>query len=116
MTNIPVEPQPDVPAVNHDDLPDNAQLVDVRERDEWDLGHAPDAIHVPLSQIESRLDELPTYRPLVIVCRSGARSGRVVAFLNASGYDAVNLTGGMLAWKNANRPLTHLGSGTPEVR
>ncbi|MCA0438731.1 MAG: rhodanese-like domain-containing protein [Actinobacteria bacterium] len=116
MTKIPGELQPDVPAVTHDSLPDNAQLVDVRERDEWDLGRAPDAVHIPLGEIETRLDELPTSRPLVITCRSGGRSSRVVAYLIGEGYDAVNLTGGMLAWKNENRPLTVTGSGTPEVR
>ena len=85
MTNIPDAPQPDVPSVTQDTLPDNAQLVDVREQQEWDLGHAPDAIHIPLAQVESRLGELPASRPLVIVCRSGARSSRVVAFLNQLG-------------------------------
>lgn len=116
MTQIPAEPQPDVPSLTHETLPDNAALVDVREQSEWDLGHAPDAIHLPLGEIETRLAELPAGRPLVVTCRSGGRSSRVVAFLIAQGYDALNLTGGMLAWKNSNRPLTHAGSGTPEVR
>lgn len=116
MTKIPVEPQPMVSSVTHDDLPDNAQIVDVRERDEWDLGHAPGAILIPLGEIEYRMSELPTYRPLVIACRSGGRSSRVVAFLNRNGFDTVNLTGGMIAWKNANRPLTRVGSGAPDVR
>lgn len=117
MTNIPVEPQPDVPSVTHAGLPDNAQLIDVRERDEWDLGHAPRAVHIPLAELVSRLGDLPSSRPLVVTCRSGERASRAVAFLNANGYDAVTLVGGMLSWKIANRPMAiSAGSGTPEVR
>ncbi len=116
MTRIPATPQPHVPAVPHFDLPDNACLVDVREADEWDLGHAPGAVHLPLGEIEGRLDELPADRPLVVTCRSGGRSSRAVAFLRESGYEAVNLDGGMLEWQRQNRPLTHDGHGQPLVR
>jgi rhodanese-related sulfurtransferase len=75
-----------------------AKLIDVRERDEWDAFHAPEAQLLPMSELRERLDELPQDEQVLIVCHSGGRSARVTAFLNAEGYDAVNVAGGMLAW------------------
>ncbi|HWR84423.1 MAG TPA: rhodanese-like domain-containing protein [Rhodoglobus sp.] len=75
-----------------------AKLIDVRERDEWDAVHAPEAVLLPMSELQERLGELPHDEELLIVCHSGARSARVTAFLNREGYDAANVAGGMLAW------------------
>lgn len=116
MSAIPADRQPDVPAVSQGDLPDNTVMLDVREPDEWALGRAPRAVHIPLGQLTSRLGDLPSVVPLVVVCRSGVRSSRAVAFLREQGIDAVNLEGGMLSWYTANRPMSHDGSGAPEVR
>ena len=80
-------------------------LVDVREQDEWDAGHAPEAIFLPMSQIQERLDELPDGRMLVI-CHSGGRSARVTEYLLGQGHDAVNVEGGMLAWPHAGGSVT----------
>lgn len=115
MTRIPAERQPDVPSVPHFDLPDNHVLVDVRNQDEWDRGHAPDAVHLPLGSLEERLAEVPAGRPIVVTCRGGGRASRAVAFLRAEGFDAVNLDGGMLEWHRQNRPLQHDGPGAPTV-
>ena len=49
-------------------------LLDVREQDEWDAGHAPGAHHIPLGQLGTRQAEIPTDREVVAVCRSGRRS------------------------------------------
>lgn len=107
----------DIPSIENYSLPDNARLLDVREQDEWNLGHAPHASHIPLGDLPSRLTELPEQRPLHVICRSGGRSGRAVAFLRANGVDAVNVSGGMLAWQAAGRPMTSgEGSGTPFVQ
>ncbi|MBW3086841.1 Thiosulfate sulfurtransferase GlpE [Austwickia sp. TVS 96-490-7B] len=111
--NVTADMNPTVPTVTHHDLPDNAVLIDVREHDEWDRGHAPHALHIPLGDLHARLDDLPDQRPLVIVCRSGHRSARAVAYLNDNGYDAVNLADGMIGWHQGNRPLVHDGPGTP---
>ncbi|MDT0993966.1 rhodanese-like domain-containing protein, partial [Pseudomonas aeruginosa] len=55
----------------HQAVVDGAVLLDVRERDEWRAGHAPQARHVVLSQLEDHLADLPADRPIVTVCRSG---------------------------------------------
>lgn len=115
MTPIPQERRPDVPSLPHFNLPDNHVLLDVREQEEWDRGHAPDAVHIPLGELERRLDELPRSQPLVVTCRSGGRSSRAVTFLREKGYDAYNLDGGMLEWHAGNRPMAHAGPGTPTV-
>ncbi|HYO86176.1 MAG TPA: rhodanese-like domain-containing protein [Dermatophilaceae bacterium] len=115
MSAIPAERQFDVPAVSQDQLADNTVMLDVREPDEWALGRAPRAVHIPLGQLEDRIAEVPAEVPLVVACRSGVRSSRAVAFLQQHGLAAVNLEGGMLSWHQANRPMCHDGSGTPEV-
>lgn len=108
---------PEVPAVENSALPDNALILDVREIDEWNLGHAPNAAHIPLGELPSRLRELPEKRPLHVICRSGGRSSRAVTFLLENDVDAINVSGGMLGWQAAGRPMTRgEGSGTPLVR
>jgi rhodanese-related sulfurtransferase len=106
----------DVPAVGVDELPLDAVLLDVREDDEWTAGHAPAARHVPMSQLTGRLDEVPAADPLYVICRSGSRSARVVAFLSQQGVPAVNVAGGMQSWAAAGRPLVAERAGaTPGV-
>ena len=78
------------------------QLLDVREAAEFGqgLGHIDGALLLPLGQLESRLGELPRERPIVTVCRSGARSARAAAMLAKAGFaDVANLRGGMLRWR-----------------
>jgi rhodanese-related sulfurtransferase len=97
-------------------LPEDARPVDVREADEWAAGRAPGAVHIPMSELTGRLGELPGDQdPLYIICRSGGRSARVVEFLVAQGYPAVNVDGGMQAWAAAGRPLVADGPGAPEI-
>ncbi len=88
-----------------------AFLLDVRENEEWDGGHAPQATHVPMGEIQGRISEVPVDRTVVCVCRVGGRSGAVAKALVAGGYDARNLDGGMLAWAAAGLPVvTHAGT------
>ena len=75
-----------------------AFLLDVRELDEWDAGHAPEAVWIPMGELQARVDELPHDRRIVAICRSGARSHTVAAALLGAGFDAVNLDGGLRAW------------------
>jgi rhodanese-related sulfurtransferase len=95
-----------VPEVAVGEVADDAYLLDVRDNDEWAAGHAPAAHHLPMMEIPLRRDEVPLDRDVVVVCRVGARSAQVVAYLRANGWDrAVNLAGGMWAWQVAGRPL-----------
>jgi rhodanese-related sulfurtransferase len=81
-----------------------ALLLDVRNDDEWTVGHAPAAVHMPLGDVSTRHSELPTDRRIVVICRSGGRSGKATEALVGAGYDAVNLAGGMLAWVQLGLP------------
>jgi rhodanese-related sulfurtransferase len=103
-----------VPEVSVSDLPADAVLVDVREHDEWMAGHVDGAVHVPLSEVPQRLGDLPDGDPLYILCRSGNRSGRAAAWLNAQGVESVNVAGGMQAWAAAGKPMTS-SEGVPHV-
>lgn len=91
------------PAPAYRDVVDGAtQLVDVREPDEVAAGTLPGAVNIPLGDLPHRLDELDPSRRVVLLCRSGGRSGRAAEFLAAQGFrDVVNLTGGMLAVADA---------------
>lgn len=73
-------------------------LIDVREADEVAEGTIPGAVHIPLGEVEARIDELDKSKPYIIICRSGARSGRATEFLEGEGYNATNMAGGMLEW------------------
>jgi rhodanese-related sulfurtransferase len=90
-------------------------LLDVREHNEWDAGHAPDARLLPMSQIQSRIDEVPADTPILVVCHSGARSARVTDWLLQEGYDAANISGGMVAWQLAGGPIESEGPDAPRV-
>jgi glyoxylase-like metal-dependent hydrolase (beta-lactamase superfamily II)/rhodanese-related sulfurtransferase len=81
---------------------DRVQIVDVREADEFTgpLGHIRGATLIPLGQLSARLGELDKARPVVAVCRSGARSAQATNLLKQAGFaKAANLSGGMLAWR-----------------
>ena len=91
-------------------------LLDVREIDEWKAGRAVGAVHIPMSEVPARLDEIDLDEPVYVICRSGVRSARVAAWLNEHGGDAWNVAGGTLAWLAANRPMEADGDGVPLVR
>lgn len=78
---------------------DTLHMIDVREADEVAVGIIPGAIHIPLGELPERLGELDQSTPYVFICRSGGRSGRAAEFLEAQGYDATNMVGGMLDWQ-----------------
>ena len=108
-----------VPAVGPDAVPEGSVLLDVREDDEWESGHAEGARHIPMGELPARfaeVAELADAGELVVVCRSGGRSARVVAWLAQNGVDSVNLHGGMGAWEAAGRPLVSETGGVPFVR
>ena len=80
----------------------SVQVLDVRERDEWDgaLGHIRGAKWIPLGELPARIGELERGRPVVAVCRSGARSAQAVSVLSKAGFkDVANLAGGLVRWR-----------------
>ena len=84
----------------------SAQLVDVREPDEWADGHIPEAIHIPLGDLAERAKELIRETPVITICRSGHRSLAAANELIAQGFrDVASLNGGMLAWAKAGHPI-----------
>ena len=86
----------------------NVQVVDVRERDEFEgpLGHIRGARLIPLSELAAHASELSRDKPIVAVCRSGARSAQAVVLLQKAGFqDVANLAGGMLRWRSEGNPV-----------
>jgi hydroxyacylglutathione hydrolase len=111
MTNLPGQAADGPLEIDHQaaatKLSDqSAVFVDVREPDEWDDGHIPGALHIPLGELSERLGEVPGTTDLILVCRSGGRSAVATEFLLHNGYSrAANLAGGMLAWQEAGHPI-----------
>jgi rhodanese-related sulfurtransferase len=98
-----------VPQADIADVPstfdESVVLLDVREDDEWQRGHAPGARHIPMGQVPARLDDIDPTATLYVVCGMGGRSQRVSQYLAQNGYAPINVSGGMLAWASAGRPV-----------
>jgi rhodanese-related sulfurtransferase len=90
-------------------------LLDVREIDEWNRGHAPDAHLIPIGSIMDRIDEIPSDVQIVVICHSGYRSWQVTKALIDAGYDAVNVAGGMEAWQSAGGVVVTGGLDSPHA-
>ena len=78
-------------------------LLDVRTDGEWADARIPGAVHISMDQLTGRLEEVADR--VVCVCAVGARSARVAQYLNAQGYQAVNLDGGIYAWADDGLPI-----------
>ena len=86
----------------------NALILDVRDENEFNVGHIRGAKLIPLLKLKERIGELERYRerPIVIVCRSGSRSSTACALLgNREFGQTYNLAGGMMAWQKAELPV-----------
>ncbi len=109
----------DIPRVTLDGvpvpLPEDLVVLDVREAVEWHHGHIEGAQHIPLGDVPARLGEVPTERPVLVVCKMGGRSAQATGYLVQNGVDAVNLDGGMLEWQVAGRPMVSESGGSPHV-
>ena len=105
MTRHPNVPEIDVHEAKRR-VDEGDRFIDVREDDEYEALRIPGAVLIPLSEFMDRYrDELDADRAVVVHCRSGARSARVVQFLLQQGYDAVNVEGGILAWEEEGLPV-----------
>ena len=108
--SIPTVPVDGVP----DPLPQGVSVLDVREDVEWAHGHIDGAVHIPLSQLTTRVGDLPEGQ-LLVVCKIGGRSAQATMYLTAQGYQAVNLDGGMIDWASAGRPMVSETGQPPMV-
>jgi hydroxyacylglutathione hydrolase len=85
---------------------DEVTLIDVRNEDEWLLGHIPGAVHIPLGRLEERMHEVDTSRPVVVHCETGSRSAVAASLLKARGVkDVSNLGGGIVGWEKSGRAI-----------
>lgn len=84
-------------------------ILDVREEDEWELGHIEGAELVPMSQLQLRWQEIDRDKDWICVCRSGSRSYYAADALQRAGYSIANMTGGMLEWQDQKLPITDPG-------
>lgn len=93
--------------VTIDDLADaishGAYVLDVREQDEYDEGHVPGVVHIPLGELEDRISEVEDGSRVFVICRSGARSQKGADILEANGIDCVSVAGGTLGWIASGR-------------
>ncbi|REC32626.1 hypothetical protein CF160_09345 [Enterococcus pseudoavium] len=76
-------------------------ILDVREVDEFQRGHIPEATNLPLSELAARFKELDQQTHYYVICHSGARSANASTFLSQQGFTVTNVMGGMSAWKGA---------------
>jgi rhodanese-related sulfurtransferase len=81
------------------------QLIDVREQYEWDAGRIPGARHLELGQVASHADTIHRETPVVFYCRVGGRSAMAANAFERAGYEAYNMTGGLLGWEAQGLPL-----------
>lgn len=88
-----------------DEVPADAQLVDVRERFEYDAGHAKGAVNIPRSELARRMKEIDASREVYVICQSGGRSADACAEMARAGLGAINVTGGTVAWHEAGLPI-----------
>jgi rhodanese-related sulfurtransferase len=99
----------DVPEITVDEADERRQqgapVLDVREPDEYENGHVPGAVHIPLGDVPDRLDEVPE-GDLLVICQGGGRSRKASEFLIAQGRTATNVAGGTGAWIESGRAVT----------
>ena len=100
-----VEPQEATTMINHRE----GIVVDVRPMADFSQGHIISAINIPINGFKNQIEQLSKHKgkPIIISCRSGAQSAQACRQLKNAGFEEVyNLKGGMLAWQNANLPVT----------
>lgn len=87
-------------------------VVDVRNRSEYEAGHLPGSLHIPVGYLEQRLKEIPRDKPLVMQCQSGARSAIATSVMQKLGVTNIeNLSGGFLAWQASGREVVREDAG-----
>ncbi len=83
----------------------DAYILDVREPEEVARARIEHAVHIPLGSLVARLDEVPRDRTVYLMCHVGGRSAQATQYLEAQGFDAVNIAGGIVEWYRAGLPV-----------
>ena len=92
-------------SVQVNEVPENAQLIDVREPDEFSDTHAKGAVNLPLSNFVALTDKIDFDQPIYVICKSGGRSVEASQYLEeVHGTEAINVLGGTQAWVDAGLP------------
>jgi rhodanese-related sulfurtransferase len=86
------------------EVPADAQLIDVREVDEFAEVHAATAVNMPMSDFMSYVPRIDKDREVYVICRSGGRSAQVGQYLESAGFDVINVAGGTQDWVAAGLP------------
>lgn len=105
-----------LPHAEVSEIPSDAKILDVREDFEWEAGHIDGAQHIPLGELSNRYGEVPLDEDVYVICRTGGRSLKATAFLAQSGFDPINVIGGMGAWADADRPMVSESHDAPTVK
>jgi rhodanese-related sulfurtransferase len=88
-----------------DALSADAYVLDVRRDDEYAEKRVPGVVHIPMDQLDARIDEIPRDKKIWVLCAAGARSLRVAEALENAGFDAVSVAGGTNQWAEEGRPV-----------
>jgi rhodanese-related sulfurtransferase len=83
-----------------------AHVVDVREQDEFDAGHVPNAHLIPLNTVPDRMSEIPEGETVWLICQGGVRSMKAANYLEAQGYSVVSVAGGTGSWIGAGKSVS----------
>ena len=84
---------------------DSAQVIDVRERYEWDAGRLDGTLHIEMERLASKAGTVDTDRPVIFYCRIGARSAMAAQAFRGIGIDAYSMAGGIQRWAGESRPM-----------
>jgi rhodanese-related sulfurtransferase len=90
--------------INHED----AKVIDIRAKDEYNKGHLPNAINIPARDMQKRVGELEAFKevPVILICKTGTTAGATGAVLAKEGFTKLfKLRGGILDWQGSNLPL-----------
>jgi hydroxyacylglutathione hydrolase len=101
-------PQIDVESLAHRSR--ELTVLDVRREDEWQEGHIPGAIHIPLGSLNQRLAEIPRDTEIAVHCQGGTRSAIAASILERNGIPAANVPGGFGEWAASGKTIEREGA------
>jgi len=102
---------PPLPSLNANELNEKLKngkrpvVVDVRQPDEYRAGHIVGSKLIPLGELSKRINELPQDKEIICVCATGSRSRSATKYLVGAGYNAFDMSGGMMMWSRAQLPI-----------